>query len=216
MDLDTLNGLKQCPLFFGIGDNELIEMMHAVRYRVVRVVKGDCCIQAGTVCLHADIILSGDVIAWFTGPTGRVIRWSMHHSGNLLAPAFLFSAEHNYPVTVEAVSNVLLFRLSSADLETLIRIDSRIAMNFVRMLSNNIVFLTKKVGELSMSIREKVESYLRELIRQQKSQRILLPMSRQELANHFGIQKYSLQRCLTDMQNEGLLKLDGKIIEVLK
>jgi len=41
-------------------------------------------------------------------------------------------------------------------------------------------------------------------------------MSRQELADHFGIQKYSLQRALNELQESGFIRINGKIIEMLK
>ena len=34
MDIDTLEGLRKCPLFEGLTDNEIIDLMHAIRYRV--------------------------------------------------------------------------------------------------------------------------------------------------------------------------------------
>ena len=36
MDTETLEGIRKCPLFEGLTDNEIIDLMHAVRYRVTR------------------------------------------------------------------------------------------------------------------------------------------------------------------------------------
>ena len=41
-------------------------------------------------------------------------------------------------------------------------------------------------------------------------------MSRQELADHFSIQKYSLQRALNELQESGVIRIDGKTIEILR
>jgi DNA-binding IclR family transcriptional regulator len=40
-------------------------------------------------------------------------------------------------------------------------------------------------------------------------------MSSQALADHFGIQKYSLLRCLKEMQENGSIVVDGKYIKLL-
>ena len=40
MDIDTLQGLRRCPLFNGLTESEIIDLMHTVRYRVVRCCKG--------------------------------------------------------------------------------------------------------------------------------------------------------------------------------
>jgi len=215
MDIDTLHGLMQCQLFKDLTESEIIELMHTIRYRIVRFRKGDIFSYAGTACLHADIIISGEMIANLMGPSGRVIRITMHHSGNMLAPAFLFAKDNIYPVTVEATKDTQIFRLQPGDVDLLIKNNHQIAMNFIHILSNIIAYLTKKVGLLSMSIREKVLLYLKEERQRQQTNQLTIPMSRQELADYFGIQKYSLQRCLNELQSSGIIRLDGKHIELL-
>ena len=215
MDIDTLHGLMQCPLFGGLSDSEIIGLMHTVRYRVIHFHRGQVFALAGDVCLHADIVLSGEMVAHLIGPSGRSIQMTMHHSGNMLAPAFLFAKENHYPVNVEAASDVRVLRLMYADLETLLHADIRLMMNFIRLLSNIIAYMTKRIGVLSMTVREQLWQYLREQQQVQGSDRIRLPLSRQQLADLFGVQKYSVQRCLNEMQQEGLIELDGKYIKLL-
>ncbi len=215
MDIDTLNGLKKCLLFRGLSDNEIIGLMHEVKYRVQVYKKGEIIALAGTPCRHASIVVDGEVSAQLIGPSGRVIRMEKHHSGQMLAPAFLFANDNHYPVMVEAESASRVLRLSPDDLQTLIHADQRIAMNFVHILSNIISFLTKKVGMLSMTVREKVGGRLMKELQQQGTNPIFLKESRQQLADEFGIQKYSLQRCFHEMQEEGIVRIEGKRIHVL-
>ena len=215
MDIDTLHGLTKCPLFNGLTDNEVIGLMHTVRYRVVRFRKGEIFALAGEVCLHADIVISGEMMTNLIGPSGRSIRLTMQHSGNMLAPAFLFAQSNLYPVNVEAAVDTQVLRLLPEDLEKLLHTDARLMMNFIRILSNNIAYLTKKIGMLSMTVREKILLFLKEQQREQQTTRIRLPFSRQKWADLFGIQKYSLQRCLNELQEEGILHLEGKHIQIL-
>ena len=145
MDIDTLHGLKQCPLFKGLDESEIIDLMHTVRYRVIRFGKGDVLVYAGSVCQHADIIINGEMVAYVTGPSGRIIRMAAHQTGKLLAPAFLFADDNHYPVTVETTTNTAVLRLTPSDLELLMHSDQRLMKNYVCMLSNIISALTKKV-----------------------------------------------------------------------
>lgn len=41
MDIDTLKGLSSCPLFGGLTEQEIIDLMRTVRYRVVSFRKGN-------------------------------------------------------------------------------------------------------------------------------------------------------------------------------
>ena len=215
MDTETLEGIRKCPLFEGLTDNEVIDLMHAVRYRVTRLFKSDFLFVAGEDCLHANILLDGEVVAYLEGASDRYIRMSTFHAGNMFAPAFLFAQVRRYPVTVQATTNTKVLRILSADFERLLELDSRLAKNFTVILSNLISGLTKKVGMLLLSVRDKIIFFLKEEQRRQQSNTIRLSMSRQELADHFGIQKYSLQRALNELQESGAIHLDGKTIEIL-
>ena len=215
MDIETLEGIRKCPLFEGLTDNEIIDLMHAVRYRVIRLYKGDFLFIAGDDCLHANILIDGEVVAYLDGASDRYIRMSTFHAGNMFAPAFLFAQDRRYPVTVQATTNTKVLRILSADFERLLELDSRLSKNFTVILSNLIAGLTKKVEMLLSSVRDKVVFFLREEQRRQQSNTIQLSMSRQELADHFGIQKYSLQRALNELQESGTIRIDGKTIEIL-
>ena len=215
MDIDTLQGLKQCPLFRNLEESEIITLMHTVRYRIYRCRKGQIWVSAGSVCQYADIIISGEMVAYVTGPSGNVIRMAAHQSGKLLAPAFLFATDNHYPVTVEATTETTVLRLSTTDLDKMMHDDQRLMQNYIQLLSNIISQLTKKVRMLSMSVREKVCIFLMEQSRQQQTNNILLPMSRQEIADHFGIQKYSLLRCLNELKREGAIRVEGRHIQLL-
>ena len=111
MDIDTLQGLRRCPLFNGLTESEIIDLMHKVRYRVVRCCKGEFHAIEGSVCQYADIIIQGEMVASMMGPSGRIIRVADHQSGKLLAPAFFFASDNQYPVTVEATTDTTVFRL---------------------------------------------------------------------------------------------------------
>jgi len=215
MDIDTLQGLKQCSLFQDLTEPEIIDLMHSVRYRVVHYRKGDVLAFEGSDCLFADIIISGEMVASMMGPSGRIIRLAAHQAGKLLAPAFLFASDNQYPVTVEATTETTVLRLMPTDLEKMLNSDQRLMMNYIRMLSNIVCQLTKKVRMLSMNVREKVSLYLKEQSRLQQTKNILLPLSRQELADHFGIQKYSLLRCLNELKQEGAILVEGRHIQIL-
>jgi CRP-like cAMP-binding protein len=216
MDIDTLEGIRKCPLFEGLTDNEIIDLMHAIRYRVIRLYKGDFLFVAGEDCLHANILLDGEVVAYLEGASDRYIRMSTFHAGNMFAPAFLFAQVRKYPVMVQATTNTKVLRILSADFEQLLELDSRLYKNFTVILSNLIAGLTKKVEMLLLSVRDKIIFFLKEEQRHQQSNTIRLSMSRQELADHFGIQKYSLQRALNELQESGAIRIDGKTIEILK
>ena len=216
MDMETLEGIRKCILFKGLTDYEIIDLMHAIRYRIIRLNKGDYLFLAGDECIHANIMIEGEAVAYLEGASDRFIRMATFHVGEMIAPAFLFAQNKKYPVSIQAMTSTKVLRIPSADFERLLELDSRLAKNFTFILSNLIAGLTKKVEMLLLSVRDKIISFLKEEQRRQKTDVILLPMSRQELASHFGIQKFSLQRALNELQESGAIRINGRKIDILK
>ena len=50
---------------------------------------------------------------------------------------------------------------------------------------------------------------------EQQSRTIRLDVSRQEMADIFGIQKFSLLRCLSEFEEKGAIRIEGKTITIL-
>ena len=97
------------------------------------------------------------------------------------------------------------------EFEQLLRDNWQLSMNFIRVLSNINAFLTKRLKVLSLyTVREKVAWLLLERAGEQGSNIIRLFRSRQEIADSFGIQKFSLLRVLADFQKEGAIKINGR------
>jgi CRP-like cAMP-binding protein len=49
----------------------------------------------------------------------------------------------------------------------------------------------------------------------QQTKQIVLPLFRQELADHFGIQKYSLLRCMNELKQEDVIRVEVRHIHIL-
>ncbi len=215
MDIDTLEGLMKCPLMKGLTQQEVMDLMHQIRYRVIKYERGSIFAYAGDKCLHADIVLDGELIASVISPSGRIVQMSLQHAGNMVAPAFIFANDNQYPVTIKASKDTSILRLMPEAIEMLFKLDCRISSNMMRILSNIVAFQAKKIGVLSMNLREKIIHVLQEEKQKQNTNRLHLP-TRQELANMLGVQKYSVQRTLNELETEGIILLDGKFIEILK
>jgi hypothetical protein len=136
---------------------------------------------------------------------------NLRHAGNMVAPAFIFANDNHYPVTVKALKDTTILRLLPDAMEQLFRLDSRISSNMVSILSNIVAFQAKKIGILSMNLREKIIHLLHEEQQKQSTNRLLMP-SRQELANMLGVQKYSVQRTLNELQADGTFAATQRIV----
>ena len=208
--------LQKCPLFAGMSTLSIDLALGNISYQIINFAPRDVYTLAGMPCRFADIVLSGSLICRMVSLSGKQVEVTRLRPGNLIAPAFIFAKNNSMPVSVETDSEVTLLRMTPQTLKKLIDDDADIRMNYIRSLSNIDVFLTHKMKVLSLfTVREKVAYLLLERAGAQNSNTIRLTRSRQEIADSFGIQKFSLLRVLSEFEKEGVIRVDGKTIEII-
>ena len=208
--------LQKCPLFAGMSTLRIDLALGNISYQIINFAPRDVYTLAGMPCRFADIVLSGSLICRMVSLSGKQVEVTRLRPGNLIAPAFIFAKNNSMPVSVETDSEVTLLRMTPQTLKKLIDDDADIRMNYIRSLSNIDVFLTHKMKDLSLfTVREKVAYLLLERAGEQNSNTIRLTRSRQEIADSFGIQKFSLLRVLSEFEKEGVIRVDGKTIEII-
>ena len=208
--------LQKCPLFAGMSTLSIDLALGNISYQIINFAPRDVYTLAGMPCRFADIVLSGSLICRMVSLSGKQVEVTRLRPGNLIAPAFIFAKNNSMPVSVETDSEVTLLRMTPLTLKKLIDDDADIRMNYIRSLSNIDVFLTHKMKVLSLfTVREKVAYLLLERAGEQNSNTIRLTRSRQEIADSFGIQKFSLLRVLSEFEKEGVIRVDGKTIEII-
>ena len=208
--------LQKCPLFAGMSTLSIDLALGNISYQIINFAPRDVYTLAGMPCRFADIVLSGSLICRMVSLSGKQVEVTRLRPGNIIEPAIIFSKINSMPVSVETDSEVTLLRMTPQTLKKLIDDDADIRMNYIRSLSNIDVFLTHKMKVLSLfTVREKVAYLLLERAGEQNSNTIRLTRSRQEIADSFGIQKFSLLRVLSEFEKEGVIRVDGKTIEII-
>lgn len=211
-----MKALRSCPLFAGMSEIEIELTLGNVSHQLVSLPSHEVYALAGMPCKYVDIVVNGILICRMAALSGKQVEVSRLHGGNMVAPAFIFSKDRSLPVSVETDGKVQLFRMRPEELKRLIDLDETIRMNYIRILSNIDVFLTQKMKVLSLfTVREKVAYLLMERAGEQGSNEVHLERSRQEIADSFGIQKFSLLRVLSDFEKEGAIEIHGRTIKIL-
>lgn len=216
MEPKVLKALTKCPLFTDMTPTEIEIAMAGASYRLVDYDKHDIYALTGMPYKHADIVVSGILVCRMSSLSGKQVEVSRLRPGNIVAPAFIFGKKNEMPVSVETDTEVTVLRMQKPMFRTLIDSNERIMTNFIQVLSNIDIFLTHQIKVLSLfTVREKVAYLLLERAGEQESNVIRLERSRQEIADSFGIQKFSLLRVLSDFAKEGAIKVDGRQITIL-
>lgn len=216
MDKDVLQTLATCPLFQGFQLSEIDGILSGTAYRMVDFAAKDIYILAEMPCKYADIIINGAMIVRMAGLSGKIVQIDRLYKGTLVAPAFIFAKNKDMPVSVETSEPTRILRMMPSELKKLIDTNEQIRMNFIQQLSTIDVFLSQKLRILSLfTVREKVAYFLVKAAEHQQSRVITLDKSRQEIADIFGIQKFSLLRCLSEFEANGAIKIEKRQITIL-
>lgn len=225
MDTDReelTEALKKCALFSGMDSLKISKVMSSTPSKLITYRRGEIYAVAGAPCKWADIIVRGIMVARMSSSAGKSAEIKRLGCGEIIAPAFIFASASAFPVSVEAAKETCILRITKYDFSAMLSSDRLLTANFIRTLSDINVFLTKKINMLSlMTVREKVISLLKQRAREQNvtyrsSKPITLYRSRQEIADSFGIQKFSLMRGFADLEKEGIIRSEGRCIYILE
>ena len=216
MENHVLKALQACPLFDNLSDKEIEDTLTDVDYRIVEYDKNEVYILTGSHIQYADIIISGEIAIKVNGPSGRSLNFLSNTKGKLVAPSLIFNKEEVLAVTFETIRPTVVFRMTPATLYNMINNDTRIQMNYIRLLSSTVCNLGKKLKILALhTIREKMTDFILDEARRRNANSFILSMSRQQIADMFAVQKHSVQRVLSDFHKEGIIRLSSKSITIL-
>lgn len=216
MEQRVLHALTKCPLFAGMTSVEIEVSMAGVSYSIVNYDSHDIYALTGMPCKTLDIVVRGVLVCRMSSLSGRQVEVSRLREGNLVAPAFIFGKDNSMPVGVETDTDVTVLRMQKPVFRNLIGTNEQIRDNFIRVLSNINAFLTHRMRVLSLfTVKEKVAYLLLERAGEQGSNVVHLSRSRQEIADSFGIQKFSLLRVLADFAKAGAIRINGREVTIL-
>jgi len=215
MDNRELNALSQCPLFNGLTTDEIDRCVTTVGYKLIKLNKGDTLLHTGDNCTALWIVLDGALTTRMEEADGKTLQVAQLTPAMVVAPAFVFTAKP-MPVTAEASSPTLLLQINTANAQRLINLHETIRWNFINLICNRVAQLTSRLRQQSLlTVKQRIMQFLQHEQQRLNTNTFRLQQSRQELANMFGIQKNSLQRCLKQLHAEGTIILDGKQITIL-
>lgn len=216
LESKQIKSLQQCKLFADFSENEISQFVKGVNHKILSFSKNEIYSLAGMPYRHIDIVLSGTLVCRMSSVGGKQIEVSRLRTGTLIAPALIFSSNNLMPVSAETVEPCSILRIDKLDFKRSIGENNKLCMNFIHALSDINIFLTHKINVLSlMTVREKVGYLLIKRAKEQNSRTIQLYRSRQQIADSFGIQKFSLLRVLSDFAKEGAIEIDGRNIKIL-
>ena len=212
---DILDILKRTWIADGLSDVEMEHMLDADYVRLVRYPKGSIIFDEDTKPDRLLMLVNGRVtIQKDTFLGRRIFLGEVNMPGDLFGEVYLFLSRGSYDMYTEAAADTELLEISMRIFDVEDREEAiRLQRNLLRILSAKAFALHNKVKVLaSGTLREKIARMLFQL--PHTGSTIMLPENREATAAYLAVSRPSLSRELGQMQQDGLIKVDGRKIVI--
>ena len=192
--------LKQLPLFAGLKDGDLDELLSAPHRRRVYPA-GKTIMSAGDAVQSLMVLAAGRVETRMGGDEREVVMDRLE-APCLLAPAFLFASVGTLPVDVMAIEECTVWTLNREGFVRFMAAHPDVMRRFLRMISDRSRFLSEKVRTFAIKgLRNRVLDYL-------SLHGVITSVA--ATAEQLGVARPSLSRVLSEMVEEGIIKYSNK------
>lgn len=209
-----IEDLKNIPLFCEIDSKVLERLIQEKQIYKRSYHKGTTVHEQHTECYVMDVVFSGKLVAYSLTPNGSESVVFEFEKGSIIGANLLFGNQNRYPMNIYCTADSVLLHITKSGVEELLKAYGFV-IHFVKSLSMNAQGMNQKIAMYTQkSLRENLMEYLLALSIQQNSKCVLLPVTKKQLADYFGVQRPSLFRELKRMKDEGLIEIANKRITI--
>lgn len=208
-------GLSHCPLFWGMSQKEHNDFLNRNVRETLSFKRGDFVVRQGDSIQSVMLLIQGSIRQEMITMEGNVLDIGILESVIPLASSFIFGGQNNYPADVIALEDVVFLKISKeAWLDEMVN-SKQLLTNFLTMNADLTLALTNKLQMISIkSLRKKLATYFLENTTTTNNSFTMNRM-RTQLAEYLGVQRQSLARSLKDMEDEGIIELKGRTVNIL-
>jgi CRP-like cAMP-binding protein len=158
------------------------------------------------------LVLSGCVKTFRLARDGRELLTGIYQKDEYFGvPALL--ANQEYPESAEAMQDSTICLLPKEMIEKLLNKYPSVALNFIKLLSNNVLDKEEQLLELAYnSVKKRIAQILLRLNAHRTDDSNLIHISRDNLASMAGMATETVSRVLSDFKDQGLIEKTGSEI----
>lgn len=202
--------ISKTELFHGFSEEDILNMSKQLDFRTNKYRKEHVIFGTGSVVTDIGLVLSGSVRIEHTDLWGNKIILGITPAGGVFAESY--ACIPNEPMMVDAVANEdceILF-ISVPKLFTpcsFCDCQNRLIQNLVMISAEkNLLLSRRSLHTSSKTIRGRLSSYFSQQVSAQKSNKIVIPFDRQQLADYLNLDRSALSKELGKMRKDGLIE----------
>jgi len=207
--------LASCPICSRIQIDDTEQFLLDLKCSIKSYAKNELIVRQGDVCDSLYMLTLGSVKTEMITENGNILGIEIIKAPRPLAPAFLFSDNNHFPVDVTALEEVEIMKIPKDEILRLMMTNPDFMKQFLTHNSNRTQFLTNRLQLLSIkTIKGKIAHFLLESMTDE-GKTFLINRNQTELAEFFGVARPSLARSLSEMIQDGIIRIDKKQFTIL-
>lgn len=170
----------------------------------------------GKSCHHLSYVLEGTLIAQQLSSDGKQLIVNTFNSGDFFAAALLSTDNPCYPFNISTTKHSRILSIRYDAIESLLNHSTTFSANYRHFLSEKILLFKNKVELLqNKDVRSRLLTYLQSESLYHHQASFKLRHTKTAIAEMIGVARPSVSRELKNMNDEGLIHMEGKWVELL-
>lgn len=212
-NLEDFELVMRTELFRGTGEGSLQRIINVSGYELSTFSKDEVVYSPTDFKRSLGIILEGQLRVTKENAEGREIVMSTLHKGAMFGAAALFNSELEFQTKISAIEESRVIFFPQRIMVRLIEREPKIAENYIKYLSERILFLNKKIYFLTSGTAEqRLSSFLLNNLSEFDETR--LPMAMTDIAASLNISRASLYRAMDSILDSGAVVKNGKAFRI--
>lgn len=203
--------VMKTELFRGSPRSVLMRILAVSDCTVGEYSKNDIVFSKTSFTRSLGIVLGGKLRVIKENADKRPIVMSTLQSGSLFGAAALFNSQGEYVTQITAIEHSRILFLPQRLIKRMIEREPEIAENYIRYLSERILFLNRKIFFLTAGTAEqRLASFLLDNLSEGEYSEMPMPMHR--LADALNMSRASLYRAFDLLIESGAVSKQGKLV----
>ncbi|MGA1846482.1 Crp/Fnr family transcriptional regulator [Deferribacter abyssi] len=210
---DALRFFKN--IFLSSTDDEIIEKLSQIS-SIKNISKKEILFMEDEKGSNVFFLVSGAIKLYKTNKEGKTIIIHFVKPGDIFAEILLY-LKKTYPVTAEALEDSTVLAINAEKLFNQLKENPDFSMKLIGALAKRIKELLNKIENFTLEdVKKRFLNYIYTLSKHKKTDTIILPAPKGDIALMLGIRAETFSRLLKKLQDEQIILIDGKKIKILK
>lgn len=207
--------LDACPICHNLNIEDEEAFLDDLKCTFRIYSKNDLIVQQGQLCDAFYMLTMGSVRSETVSENGTLINIETIEAPRPLAAALLFSDNNIFPANIIAINEVEIILIPKSEIMRMMMTNPGFMQNYLAHNANRTQYLTNRLQLLSIkTIKGKLAHYLLEQAKN-TGKSFVITKNQSELAEFFSVARPSLARSISEMVQDGVIKISKKEYSIL-